>query len=352
MAQDQHHDHGHDHDHSHGHHHGHHHGHGHHHHGGPDSAVDDNRRARMTRFGIAGFVVLIALISACLTVNTPGEAVVVTRFGNPVRISVEPGLVWKLPVPIENVTRVNLRLRSTSSGLQDVGTRDGLRVLVQAYVAWQVPNDPEHIRQFLRAVRNEPDLAAQQLRSFIGSALEVMASSYELANLVNTDGSKIRLEEFESQLQSRIDTQARRVYGIAVKQVGLERLTLPTETLNATVSRMRAERQTVATERQAEGARVAAEIASNADRDARVITANAKAAAAAIEGKSRVEAADIYAKAYNENRNLYSLLRSLDTLDGIIGSNTRIVLKTDAAPFRVLVDGPDAADRSVPGAAK
>ncbi|EGH34995.1 hypothetical protein PSYJA_40837, partial [Pseudomonas syringae pv. japonica str. M301072] len=34
--------------------------------------------------------------------------------------------------------QLDLRLRTTSSGLQDVGTRDGLRIIVQAYVAWQV----------------------------------------------------------------------------------------------------------------------------------------------------------------------------------------------------------------------
>ena len=56
-----------------------------------------------------------------------------TRFGDPVRVLTEPGLAWKLPAPIEGTIPVDLRLRTTSSGLQDVGTRDGLRILVQAY---------------------------------------------------------------------------------------------------------------------------------------------------------------------------------------------------------------------------
>ena len=42
----------------------------------------------------------------------------------------------------------------------------------------------------------------------------------------------------------------------------------------------------------------------------------------------------------------YQMLRSLDTLDQVIGSNTRLILRTDAAPFRVLVDGPDATTAS------
>jgi membrane protease subunit HflC len=108
----------------------------------------------------------------------------------------------------------------------------------------------------------------------------------------------------------------------------------------ATVGRMQAERATIAAEREAEGQRMAAEIVSNADRDSRVLLAKSKAEAAAIEAKSRVEAADIYGKAYSDNRDLYTVLRSLDTLNSVVGSNTRLILRTDAAPFRVLVDGP------------
>ena len=34
------------------------------------------------------------------------------------------------------------------------------------------------------------------------------------------------------------------------------------------------------------------------------------------------------------------MLRSLDSLSDVVGPNTRLVLRSDAAPFRVLVDGP------------
>ena len=128
------------------------------------------------------------LLSASLVLVSPGDAIVITRFGNPVRVVTTSGLALKLPAPIENAITVDLRLRTTSSGLHDVGTRDGLRILVQAYIAWQIPNDAEHIQQFLRAVRNQPDIAAEQLRSFTGSALEITASSFDLANLVTEAG--------------------------------------------------------------------------------------------------------------------------------------------------------------------
>jgi modulator of FtsH protease HflC len=335
--------HGHDHsDHNHhhdDHHHGHHHGHGHHHHHGgggwPDPSFWVSRR-----FIIAMVVVLALIGSACLVLVRPGEAVVITRFGDPVRVISSPGLAFKLPSPIDGAVPVDLRLRTTSSGLHDVGTKDGLRILVQAYIAWQIPNDPEHVRQFLRAVRNQPAIAAEQLRSFTGSALEITAGSFDLASLVNTDPSKIRLTEFEAALRKRIDDQALRVYGITIQQVGLERLTLPAATLSATIDRMKAERETVAAQRSAEGSRQSAQIMSDADRDSRVIVAQAKADVADTEAKSRIAAADIYKKAYSSDPQLYMMLRSLDALNTSVGSGTTLILRTDAAPFRALTDGP------------
>ena len=310
---------------------------------GSEAAARHTWLSRNVRFFIAGIVLCAAAFSASVVLVSPGQAVVITRFGDPIRVLTRPGLAWKVPAPLESKIDVDLRLKTTSSGIQDVGTRDGLRVLMQAYVAWQVPGDSNHIRQFLRAVRNRPEIAAEQLRSFVGSSLEITASNFDLADLVNTDAKSIRLPELERQLHQRLDQQALEVYGIAVRQVGIERLTLPAETLNATVERMKAERTTVATEKSAEGQRMAAEISSNASRDARVLIAKAKAEAAAIEAKARIEAADIYGKAFRTDPALYTLLRSLDTLDQVIDSNTKLILGTDAAPFDALVNGPPAA---------
>jgi modulator of FtsH protease HflC len=314
-----------------------HNGHGH----GHDHEHRDATPFRPTaRLAIAIGVVLAVLLSACLVLVSPGQAIVVTRFGNPIRVVTTPGLAAKLPAPIDNTVAVDLRLRTTSSGLHDVGTRDGLRILVQAYIAWQIPDDADHIRQFLRAMRNQPDIAAEQLRSFTGSALEITASSFDLSSLVNTEPGQIKLDQFENALRKRIDEQALKVYGITIRQVGLERLTLASDTLSATIERMKAERETVAAERSAQGQRIADQIRSNADRDSRVLQAQAKVEAADIEAKSRIASAAIYKQAYATDPQLYTLLRSLESLDAIIGSNTRLILRTDAAPFRVLIDGP------------
>ena len=301
---------------------------------------DHHDLGSLLRIGVAGLILLAAIAAACIVMVPAGEAGVITRFGNPVRVVTEPGLAWKLPAPFENTILIDLRLRTTSTGLQDVGTRDGLRVLVQSYAAWQVPNDPQRVRQFLRSVRNQPDEAARQLRSFVSAALHITSSNFDLSDMVNTDSGKVRLDVFERQLREQVAPRMLAVYGIDIRQVGVERMTLPDETLAATVSRMRAERETVAAERTADGLRQAAAIRADADRDAREVVAQAREQAAHTEADAQQAAARIYAKAYQNDPGLYSTLRSMDALSSILGRNSSLVLRTDAAPFRLLVDGP------------
>jgi membrane protease subunit HflC len=320
--------------------------HDHSHHKGDDHAHAEDevappvRQFPRMRLAIAAVIVLFAIAAASLVQVPSGEALVVTRFGNPARVLMKPGLAWRLPVPLESIIPVDLRLRTTSSGLQDVGTRDGLRIIAQAYVAWQVqPNSP-NIQRFLRAVQNQPDEAARQIRAFIGSALETTTSAFELSSLINTDADKVQIAALETRLREQINQQLQSTYGISVLFVGIERLTLPAVTLAATVDRMRAERETIAAERTAVGNREAAEIRSAAERDGRIVEAEARVKAADIEAQSRVQAASIYGKAYAGSPQLYNMMRSLDTLSTIITPDTKLILRTDAAPFRALVEGP------------
>lgn len=310
--------------------------------GGPDDHDDDHGIRPLLRTGVATLVLLAAIAAACIVMVPAGQAEVITRFGNPVRVITQPGLAWKLPAPFESDIPIDLRLRTTSTGLQDVGMRDGLRLLVQAYAAWQVPDDPQRLLQFLRSVRNQPDEAARQLRSFVNAALHITSSNFALDDVVNIDPGKVRLNEFEQQVRQQVSARMLQVYGIDIRQVGIERMTLPDQTLAATVARMRAERETVAAQVTAEGLQKAAGIRADADRDAREVVAQAREQASGIQANAEQQAAGIYADAYKRDPGLYTTLRSIDTIDQLVGRNTSLILRTDAAPFRVLVDGPGA----------
>ncbi len=56
----------------------------------------------------------------------------------------------------------------------------------------------------------------------------------------------------------------------------------------------------------------------------------------------------MHAGAFAADPQLYVLLRSLDSVGAMVGPNTRLVLRTDAAPFRALVEGPVSAPEGTP----
>ena len=294
--------------------------------------------------GAAALVLAGCLTAACLVVVPAGRAVVITRFGEAVRVVGVPGVAWKLPV--ESASAVDLRLHITRTALQEAATKDGARVLLQVYLAWQVPSETPvataAVALFLRAAGNDPDEASRQIANLAGAAVQSAAGKFALADFVNAEPGKLRSSEFEAEVQAALDSQLRHSFGVAVRQVGIERLGLPTAVLDATTAGMRRERDAIAVERTAEGDREAARIKADADRDSRILVADALVQAAQIEAESRRQAADIEAHAYLADPALYTMLRSMDTLGAVIGSNTRLVLRTDAAPFSALVQGPPA----------
>ena len=313
---------------------GHGHGHHHHHHDGPPP------KGWWLRLTVAGLLLIAVILVATLVSVRAGTAVVITRFGAPTRVQIEPGLAFKAPPPIEQTVEVDTRLHSTSSGYHTLTTKDSLSVEVQVFLFWRVAGNEKSVLQFVRALRNKPDDASDQLRTFLGSALQTVTGNYALSDLLNTDASKVRLGDFETALKDHMAQQLLDNYGIEVEQVGIERLMLPQTTVLATVKRMASERDTAAATEQAEGHRIAKQIESDALRDGRITIADANVKASETESAARKEAAEIYGRANSADPQLYVFLRSLDALDQAIGSNTRLILRTDAAPFRVLIDGP------------
>lgn len=323
----------HDHGHSHGHDNSHAHGADH----GHDHAVPAGRK--WPRLVIAGALLTVAALAATLGVVRQGSAVVITRFGDPVRVHTTPGLAWRLPAPIERATEIDLRLHTTVTGQHDVGTKDGLRVTLTASAAWRVTNEPERILQYLRSVAGDADRAGDNLRTLLGSVLEIHASRFALAELRNTDATQVRLSVLEDSLRDVLREKLGS-NGIDVVQVGIVRLGLPASTVKATIERMSAERMTAAEEKRAAGRKLAEEIRQTADRERRIVVATAEEEASKIEAAARTEASAVYGKAHAADPSLYAFLRGLDALDQVIKADTRIILRTDAAPFRALVELP------------
>ncbi len=260
-----------------------------------------------------------------------GEAVVVTRFGDPVRVLETAGLHWNAPWPIDAVARVDLRRRTFETGHAEMLTRDRKNVVLVGFAIWQV-SDP---LRFHRSVGTVGD-AEEKLDGLITNAQIGVLGRFDLNALTSTDPTTLRTDEIEAALLEATRTVASERYGIDILTVGFQRLSLPEDNVAAVFKQMRAERRQFAARYEAEGAEEAARIRSDTDLEAARIRSEGAEQAARIRGEAEAEAARIYADAHRQDPNLYRFVRSLEALDSVVGSDTTVILRTDSPPFRLL----------------
>jgi len=292
---------------------------------------------RRGRIAAAGILLACVWLMLSLVDVGVGQAVLVTHFGSPARVLTRPGLYLTWPAPAREISFVDTRLRTTLGQIRQVTTRDGRHLEIQAFAAWRVPAEVEAVKLFGRA---GGAAAARGIEGLLSDAAQEAAAGFAYADLLNGDAHKLRLDALAGKVKDAIATRAQGAFGVTVLQAGLVRLNLPEATLAATQARMRAELSAAAALQTAQAQSQAAEIRAEASRDSRIALAEAQTEAAGIEAASRKDAADIQAKAYNADPDLYLMLRSLDTLSTMVGPSTRLVLRTDAAPFNMLVQGP------------
>jgi membrane protease subunit HflC len=297
--------------------------------------------SRLLRLLAAVGVVLLCALWACTVAVGEAQAVVITRLGEPVRTLTRPGLAWLLPPPIERSVAVDLRLRTTASGLYAAQLADGATVVVEAFAAWRVARTPDAALAFLRAVRNDADEAGAQLRGMLGSAVQTASAGFRLDELVNTDPARLRLAAFETALTTALAEKAGTRYGIEVIEVGLERLALPEPIVASTITAMIEDRKVLAQRLRSEGSERAGQIVSAANAEARRLVAEARVEASRLEAEARREAAAIHAAVHDRDPRLYRLMRGLAGLRRMLGADGTVVLRSDAWPLRLLVEGPE-----------
>ena len=275
-------------------------------------------------------VVIIAL-SATAFVVPEGEAAIVTRVGRPLAVRADPGLHWKLPWPVDEAIRVDLRRRVFRSGHSEMLTRDKKNVVLLSYAVWRV-TDPLLFHQAVGSVAS----AEVKLDGLITNAAIGVLGRYDLSAIVSTDADTLRLDAIQGELLAQTVSVASERYGVDIERVAFERVSLPEENTASVFDQMRAERRQYAAELTAEGAREASRIRSEADLEASRIRAEGTEEAARIRGEAEAEAARIYAEAHDVDPDLYRFLRSLETIDQVVGEQTTVILRTDSEPFRLL----------------
>ncbi len=281
---------------------------------------------------VAGVVAVLALgASATTFVVREGEAALVTRVGEPVAVTDVAGVHLRLPWPIDEAIRVDLRRRVFRTGHSEVLTRDKKNVVVLAYAVWRVSDALRYHQAVGTTVSAELKLDGLIKNAVIGTL-----GRYDLAALVSTDPDTLKVDEVQAAFLDQTSGVASERYGIDIERIAFERISLPEDNVAAVFEQMRAERRQHAARFTAEGEQEAARIRSEADLAAARIRAEGVEQAARILGDAEAEAARIYAEAHAVDPDLYRFLRSLETIDQVVGPQTTVILRTDSEPFRLL----------------
>lgn len=296
---------------------------------------DPLRTQRWLR-GVVGSLALAAIFfNATAVVVREGQAVMITRFGRPLRAAIQPGLHWKLPWPIDGAALLDMRRRVYETGHTEMLTRDKKNIIARTFVVWRI-GDP---LTFTQAVGISGDTAAGaegKLDGLLTNAAIGTLGGHDLSALVSTNPADLQVDQIESELLASTAPVAQRNYGVTVEQIRLERIALPEENVKAVFEQMRAERRQFAAKYEAEGDLEASRIRSDAMLEAARIRAKADEEAARIRGESAAEVAKTYADAHRVDPELYRFTRSLDSLSRVVGGNTSLILRTDSEPFSLL----------------
>jgi membrane protease subunit HflC len=279
-----------------------------------------------------GSLALAAIaFNATAVVVREGQAVLITRFGRPLRAATQAGLHWKLPWPIDQASLLDMRRRVYETGHTEMHTRDKKNIIARTFIVWRV-GDP---LAFTQAIGSQGG-AEGKLDGLLTNAAIGTLGGHDLSALVSTNPADLQVDQIEAELLSSTAPVAMRNYGVTIEQIRLERIALPQENVSAVFDQMRAERRQFATKFDAEGELDASRIRSEAELQAARIRAKSAEEEARIRGESAAKVAKTYADAQRTDPELYRFTRSLDSLDKLVKSNTSLILRTDSEPFSLL----------------
>ncbi|HWA99615.1 MAG TPA: protease modulator HflC [Pirellulales bacterium] len=304
-------------------------------------------RSRIARYivrwaVVAAVIMVVALQAAFFTVQE-GQAVVVTRLGRPTRDITEPGAYWKIPAPIEQSQRIDVRRQLLTTPQVATLTRDKKNVVLTTFVVWHVAEP----LKFLQSV-GTMDLAAMNLTSMVVAAKNQQLGQTDLSALVSLDRQQIKLDTIEAEVLRSMHEAALQKMGIAVDQVGFERVALPKENMTAVFDRMRAERHAEANRIRSEGAKQARAIRDEAHVKSQEILRRGREEAGRVFAEAEREAGTIVASAHQQNPAFFQFWSALQAAKQSLKERSTLVLSSDQLFFDTLTKPPALVPRDVP----
>ncbi|MDG1679033.1 MAG: protease modulator HflC [Tateyamaria sp.] len=293
---------------------------------------------RRATFILPIIVVLIAVALSSLFIVDEREKALVLQFGRVVDVKEEPGLAFKIPV-IQEVVRYDDRILSRDIDPLEITPLDDRRLVVDAFARYRIVD----IEQFRQAVGVGGIATAEnRLDSILRAELREVLGSVSSNDILSSDRAALMLRIRNAAIASA------RSLGVEVIDVRLKRTDLPTENLDATFQRMRAEREREATDERARGNEAAQRVRAQADRTVVELVSDAERQAEIVRGEADARRNAIFAEAFSKDAEFFEFYRSLSAYERALqGKNSTMVMSPDSEFFNYL--GSDKGRRSSVG---
>ena len=197
-----------------------------------------NKRSSVIALGLAIIAVLV-LYSTTYTVSYH-EIAIRTRFGKPAGVQRDAGLHLKMPFFVDTVTKVDRRKQLVESPLVQSTTKDGLQIVVQAYLFWQVQDTDDAAQAFFMSYGGSLEEASKDLEQTLAGAVKAVAS-FNFDELV---GPNAKLADAEKAILAGVAASTKT--GVQPVMVGLSQVVLPQKTTVSVLSRMSEVQNTLA----------------------------------------------------------------------------------------------------------
>jgi membrane protease subunit HflC len=287
----------------------------------------------MSRFFLVGvaaiLVVLVAVLSTLFTVDQT-EQVLITQFGQPIRMITEPGLHAKIPL-VQTVISFDRRLLDYELPPEEVILGDQRRLIVDSFTRFRITD----ALRYYQAVGATEDGIRGRLNSVVSSSLRRVLGNEQLLNVLSSNRTRI-MALIRDQVNGEMVN-----FGVSIEDVRIRRADLPDENTQAILQRMQSERERVARQARAEGAEASARIRADAERERTVLLADAKATADKLRGEGEAAAIATYADAFQRDPHFFEVWRTLQAYrDAFAGGGARLVLSPDNDFLKLLREQP------------
>jgi modulator of FtsH protease HflC len=250
---------------------------------------------------LMGLAFLFVLVWSSVFQVSETEVAIRKRFGEIVGTGYAPGLHFKLPFGIDDISRFERRIITQRYEGETFLTSENKALIVDFYVKWRVKD----AARYYRTTSGNAEFASQRLGDNVKDGIKGVVAKRTLQEIVITERTA-----FTGDMFGRA-SEAVNELGVELIDVRVQKIDLPEQVSGSVYQRMQESFVARGKQLRAEGAADGELIKAKAERQRTELLATAKRDSERLRGEGDALASRIYAQAYSKSPEFYAFYRSL-----------------------------------------